>query len=369
VPVLGPALALKEMLLAGHPANFRWELIIPALATTFGYSALAMWWGLRQFERESIVFREAEEFSVGLWLRRQLTLPRVLPRPGDAAFLFTLCLAGFWFVGVLLSLFVSDPITATAMSQALLLLLPTIGYAVLLRGTAGLSLRRTFSLRLSRAWTLVFVPLAAAAALVLVHAAARLADDAGWLPVPARAAEEMQKLIAGVPLWLRVLVFAVSPAVCEELLCRGFLLSGLRGTAAAPTTAKAVVASSIMFGLLHFLGTPLQMAYAAALGLILGRLLVRTGSIAFPMLFHLTFNGLSVSAEVLLRGAPEAVQKAFAAPGAGVAALAAAVLIVSLGVIEWAFRGTPAEPAAIPVSPSTTPGADAPGSPINGSSS
>jgi sodium transport system permease protein len=336
--VLGPALALKEMLLAGHPAGFRWDLIIAALATTFGYSALAVWWGLRQFERESVLFREAEDFSVGLWLRRQLTLPRTLPRGGDAAFLFTFCLAAFWFIGVLLALFVPDAVAATVMSQLLLLLLPTTLFALLLRGTAGLNLRKTFALRLRRPWALLLVPIAATAALVLVHAAARLADDAGWLPVPSRAQEEMQKLIGGVSLPVRLAVFAAGPALCEELLCRGFLLAGLRGTAAAPTPAKAVIGSAIMFGLLHFLGTPLQMAYAAALGLVLGRLLIRTGSIVFPMLFHFTFNGLSVASDVLLEGVGEPLKKALAAPDGVTTAIAAAALLGALAAIDWAFR-------------------------------
>lgn len=340
VPVLGPALALKEMLLAGHPGNFRWEMIIPALATTFGYSALAIWWGLRQFERESVLFREAEEFSLGLWLKRQLTLPRVLPRGGDAAFLFTFCLAAFWFIGVLFSLFVPNPVAATALGQLLLLLVPTLVYAGVLRGTAGLNLRETFSLRLCKPWALVLIPPAAAAALVLVHAAAQLANDAGWLPVPARAQEEMQKLIAGVPIWLRVLVFAGAPAVCEELLCRGFLLAGLRGKAAAGASTKAVVGSAVMFGLLHFLGTPLQMAYAALLGLLLGRLLIRTGGIVYPMLFHLTFNGLSVTSDVLLADLPPSVQAAFAKPDAVSVVIAAAVLIGVIAIIELAFRPT-----------------------------
>lgn len=341
IPVMGVALALKDMLLAGHPSAFRWELIVPALMTTMLCAGASIAWGVRLFSREAVLFREAEEFSVGLWLRRSLEKPRLRPLGGDVAFLFTAAVAGFWFIGGLVSLTSSDAIAAAVATQVLVLLAPTLLYAGLLRATAGLDLTETFSLRVRHAPLLAVAPVMAVAALILT-AAFKKAVEAAGIPTPAGAEEAMKEILGGLSPVGRVLVLAAMPALCEELLCRGFLLAGLRGR--GRSDAAAIGWSALMFGLLHFLGSPVQVMYAGLLGLVLGWLVVRTGSILFGVVFHLTFNGVSVTAGPALETAPEWLQGVFAGDPAASAA-AAVVLAGGLGLVHWATRPR-AEPAA-----------------------
>ena len=92
------------------------------------------------------------------------------------------------------------------------------------------------------------------------------------------------------PLPLLLVLFAVLPPLCEELLCRGFLLSGFR---ARFGDGKAVWLSAALFGALHMELT--LILPTAALGLLLGYVLLRTGSVLAPMLIHAVYNGLLVT--------------------------------------------------------------------------
>ncbi|MFZ5988298.1 MAG: CPBP family intramembrane glutamic endopeptidase [Bacillota bacterium] len=85
-----------------------------------------------------------------------------------------------------------------------------------------------------------------------------------------------------------VLVVAVSPAICEEILHRGVLLKAYerRGS------VKAVVISSILFGIFHYDIT--NLAAPVFLGLLIGYYVVRTNSIFAGMLAHFLNNFISV---------------------------------------------------------------------------
>jgi sodium transport system permease protein len=92
-----------------------------------------------------------------------------------------------------------------------------------------------------------------------------------------------------LPLPLVIGVFALAPAICEELAFRGFILSGFstRGRGRI-----AVVLSSVTFGIIHMV--PQQVFNASLLGLVLGLLAIRSRSLLPGVVFHLCFNALGV---------------------------------------------------------------------------
>ncbi len=95
----------------------------------------------------------------------------------------------------------------------------------------------------------------------------------------------------GMSLLLNLIGTALLPALLEELLFRGMMLGALR-----PQGDKAaVIVSAIFFGLIH--GNVLQVPFATILGLILGWLTVRTGSIVPAVLLHFVNNATSVLLE------------------------------------------------------------------------
>jgi sodium transport system permease protein len=106
--------------------------------------------------------------------------------------------------------------------------------------------------------------------------------------------QEFLRTMLGVsqPGWLVFLAVAITPAFCEEFLFRGFVLSAID----RPGRRRlAVVLSALAFGAVHMI--PQQVFYATLLGLVLGLLAIRTGSIWPGVAFHLTFNGIAVLQE------------------------------------------------------------------------
>ena len=71
LPVVGPALLLKEVLAnPGSTAPLIYGL--PVLATSLAYCFAGLWWAVSMFNREEVLFREAERFDVRLWVRQLL---------------------------------------------------------------------------------------------------------------------------------------------------------------------------------------------------------------------------------------------------------------------------------------------------------
>src|SRR5262249_40034250 len=89
-----------------------------------------------------------------------------------------------------------------------------------------------------------------------------------------------------------IVVFALVPAVCEELAFRGFILSGLEHQ---HRTRSAILLSALMFGFLHVLLSLFQQLFnATLLGIVLGLLAVRSRSILPGIVFHFINNALGV---------------------------------------------------------------------------
>lgn len=267
--------------------------VAPVLLSSFAYAALALWWAVTQFQNEQVLFREAERLDLRLWLRRLWTHKPDIPGAGGAVCCLSVALLGQLFLmkplGNWLSAAADPPKTALLMliaQQVLLFLLPaTLLGLLLLRNP-----RRTF--RLQRCG-FVAVLVAAALALTLHAPVLELMTRLQWffppgLPEGSQAyLEEM--LGPSQPLLLVLAAAALAPAVCEEFLFRGYVLSALDRPG---RRGLAVVLSSLAFGGLHMI--PQQVFYATLLGLVLGLLVIRTGSLWPGLVFHFSFNALSV---------------------------------------------------------------------------
>ena len=85
-------------------------------------------------------------------------------------------------------------------------------------------------------------------------------------------------------LFVNIFVLALLPAIGEELIYRGIILNGLRRFGAF----KAILFSSLIFAFAH--GSLMQFFYQLILGLVLGYVLVKTGSVIASMVVHFLNN-------------------------------------------------------------------------------
>ena len=100
--------------------------------------------------------------------------------------------------------------------------------------------------------------------------------------------EAMKQLTSG-PLWSSFLVVAIFAPIFEEWLCRGMVLRGLL-TKMKPVWA--IVISAAFFAVIH--ANPWQALNAFLIGLVMGYVYFKTGSLILTMIIHFINNGTSV---------------------------------------------------------------------------
>jgi len=105
----------------------------------------------------------------------------------------------------------------------------------------------------------------------------------------ARLGTEMGGIFTSVPMWTAYIIAAIMPAICEEALHRGFILTTMK------TIRKdwvIVLVMGLIFGIFHL--DPYRFAATAILGMAITYVMLKTRNILMPALFHLINNSLSI---------------------------------------------------------------------------
>lgn len=130
----------------------------------------------------------------------------------------------------------------------------------------------------------------------IAHESFVLADQMGIGGLDAERIAKTKQTIEALkiaPAWLLVACLALAPAVIEELCFRGFLFTALSKVL---SPGRVIVVTAVIFGLFHVVtGNMLlieRFVPTTLLGLILGWLAYRTGSVWPGVLMHFTHNCL-----------------------------------------------------------------------------
>ncbi|MEO1982235.1 MAG: ABC transporter permease subunit/CPBP intramembrane protease, partial [Fuerstiella sp.] len=108
--------------------------------------------------------------------------------------------------------------------------------------------------------------------------------------------EKLELNLKAVPLWVKLLSLAVAPAACEEFFFRGFLQNSIRARASA---SMSILSAAILFGLFHVIAKDALMFErllpSTLMGIVLGVVYERSGSVLPGMLLHVIHNGLLIT--------------------------------------------------------------------------
>jgi membrane protease YdiL (CAAX protease family) len=131
---------------------------------------------------------------------------------------------------------------------------------------------------------------------------------------------------------LSVLAIAIMPALCEETLFRGVVLPALSRWSAA----SGVIGSAVLFALIHVdaVGTTpvfFRLPFALCVGVGLGLLRVRTGSLLAAIVAHAVLNTITFATVFLTGAASQAIDE----PQAGSGSL---LLLGGAAATAWVFR-------------------------------
>lgn len=293
IPVVNVALLLKGLLLSSAQSSELLVYAVPVLISSIGYSVLALWWAIDLYNSEGVLFREAEKFDLKSWFLSLTRDKEPVPAFQEAAFCFIMILFLQFIAMNYMQTDLNDPAAGHKMMQAMviqqltMIACPAVFMGLLLTT----SLRATFRLRMpSLSSMLMGIGLAVLAHPLSVELSSFVVER-GLLPAPPQ--ESFSRITAilksgDIPTWLIMTVFAVTPAICEEIAFRGFILSGL---ARGGRLGVAIIISSMMFGIVHMI--PQQAFNAALLGLILGLLAVHSRSLFPAIAFHFCNNAIA----------------------------------------------------------------------------
>lgn len=292
IPVVNVTLLLKGLLLGAPGSGDLVYYAVPVLVSSIGYSMLALWWAIELYNSEDVLFREAEKFDLRLWFRQMLRTKDAVPAFPEAVFCFILILmlqfVAMKYMGTDLN--APDPgssmMRLIVVQQLSMIACPAVFMGLLLTT----SLRATFRLRMP---SLTAMAIGICLALIAHPLSMELSRFLVEYKVFPQLPESAGRVIALMKTderstWLLLMVFAVTPAICEELAFRGFILSGL---ARGGRLAIAIGISSLMFGIIHMI--PQQAFNAALLGLVLGLLAIYSRSLFPAMAFHFCNNALA----------------------------------------------------------------------------
>jgi len=343
VPFAGQVLVAREALAptAGGSAA---ALVVPLVVTILSAAACAvvlLWITGTLLTDEEVLFR-GPDAAEGLFKRPPA---RRLPTPVQGVLPVVVGLAALWYGQA----FTPDDLLLTIpLQQAASVVLPLAAMLWWQRVDRSRTLRLAApakgwwrSLGVLLGAGLVGVGLFTLAAILL----ARLVG-----PNPSEEARALSAKIAevvnGRPTWLVWIVIAAVPAVCEELLFRGWVLSGLAGRRGDRTRGvAAVVAQALLFAVMHLL--PERMPGTFFMGLATGWLALRTGSLLAGIVCHAANNSMPI---LLLKQAtdrPEALLDPAWVPVAALAAVLAGGLLVAANTtrIRQTADGESAQPA------------------------
>ena len=288
IPVTGMFLLVRSLVEGKHLEALTYFPMVAFVTGACLY--LATRWAKRQFESESVLFGDGDQWELGAWMRH-LWRDRQRAATPTVAYGCGMVILVALFFGKLAVTEMPDTFGGISklvfLPQFGLILAPTLLIAMMMTTSLRTSLRLT-SVNM-RVWALVSV-----LAVMLHPLYMQLAMMIGELyPLSPQAIEAMRPFgdhIASAP-WLSVvLLMAVVPSICEELAFRGFIFGGLLRN---NSPVRAVLVTAFMFGISH--GVLQQSISATFMGILLGWIALRTGSVLPGILIHFGNNALSVS--------------------------------------------------------------------------
>lgn len=269
-------------------------MAVIVVASNFFYAAAAIAVAAKVFGSEDVLFNEQGAWSD--WLQRPAR-PRPAPTVATALFCLALIFPAFFVLTSALAQAADWPLGTrlvfSGTSTALLFAGFPLAAAWLRRDPLG----RAF--QLSRP-ALIAIPAAVLLGVSLwpwAHELVVWQHELGLATLGEAQLERAREFLARArsEISLPGLLFSMAllPGICEELFFRGYLFRALRTQLSGRAT---VIASALLFGGFHLI-TDYSLAVerflpSTLLGLVLGWVCLRTGSVIPGMILHVCHNGL-----------------------------------------------------------------------------
>ena len=287
VPIGNIALVMKQVFTGSVEAE---NIFIVMLANT-AYTIMALYVAAQFFKSESVLFGISNP-----WKRFRLkgmfknlsrpAEPKSTPAPGVSVLFFAVILVILFYAGNLAQ--AMDVVSGLLITEWVILLIPALLIPLLLR----IDIKETFSLRLPSLSGFIGSLLLAGSVWVVAVIGLFLMELI--LPMPEAYAEILQDFFNLAVGQLStpgiLLLFALSPAICEEAVFRGIILSGLKDHLPKWQT---IVLIGLMFGVFHL--SIYRIVPTGLIGMVITFAVLQTRSILPAVVIHFGSNALIFS--------------------------------------------------------------------------
>ncbi|MDD2332674.1 MAG: CPBP family glutamic-type intramembrane protease, partial [Candidatus Cloacimonetes bacterium] len=273
IPVVNIALLFKAVMINEYQLSH----LLLTIGSTILLDVIAIWITIRLFNTEKVLFRSDDEGS----LKNVKKEKRNLFNPFYGMIYFVIALVLLYYLGGWLQ--AKDLAKGLMQTQVFVIGLPVF----LIIRVFKLREKEILRTKAPRPLEILLVPFISVSAAVLVASLSQLIDFI--YPFPDEYLKIMNKLfqIEG-GLWRILLIVAVFPGIFEEIMFRGFMIRFFEGNG----KKMAVIIGAILFAAFHL--DPFRFFPVFLLGLLLGYLTLRSGSLYNSMLCHAVNNGTAI---------------------------------------------------------------------------
>ncbi len=277
IPVVNVSLMVKQIISQQFDAG----LVGTTILVNFGYSVVIVWILARMYNSEDILFSDGFR-GMRLFQRRSEIRRGTVPGTGDLVISIAVVLLLVLYAGMAVT--ARSTLAGTVVTELIILAVPL--FAVWYMKSDA---RRLFRLRKPS--------VSACAGGILLYLGVYMLGlfcsmIAIWLlPGSAQSMEGAYEGILMQPLPILLFVMAVMPAVCEELLFRGYLFGSLREHVKC---GWAVVLSALVFAAFHMSLVKLPATFLLGFGFAF--IVWKGGSIYVTMALHFLNNAFSALA-------------------------------------------------------------------------
>ncbi len=274
IPIINFALLFKNIMM-GSINPYYFFLVI---GSTIVLDIIAIALSIYLFNKESVLFRTAEEKTLKFWGKEK---SNVFSSQFIIIFFLAMILLLYYLGGSWQS---KDMMQGLQKTQLFLILLPVL---LVLRVSKN-NIPRVLRFNKTNPVNYLFVILIALPALFSAVGIGNLINLI--FPVSQTYLDSMQDFVSTQQksLWMAILVIGVMPGICEEVMFRGYIINGFTKNG----FWKAIIISGFLFGIFHL--DPFRLLPASILGFYLGYLTLKTNSIFPAMLAHFINNSLAV---------------------------------------------------------------------------
>lgn len=276
IPVANICLLLKALLVFKY--DFSMIFIVLMSNVLYSFVAVRILAGL--YNSESVLFGESMS-GVKLFERRKNLKPGGVPSAPEGFLVFIVAILLLVYLGGLVSL--AYPLAGVFVPQLFLAVLPILA-SFYIKG----DMKRIFRLTLPKPKHLlgavVLMAGTGSVVLLLANLLTSLFPDSSQ-----GVNAEFETILEGIPFWGAVIMIALLPAICEELMFRGYLLTAFQGKM---SVVKAGLVVSVLFGFSHM--SLIRFLPTMLLGMALALAAYKSGSLVVSGLMHFMNNSVSM---------------------------------------------------------------------------